>query len=248
MNTAIILCGGFSTRLKPLTNDTPKPFLYMGDKMFIQRQMDILIDQLGLSQFVLSMHYLYDQGIDRLGFTYRGRLIRYVVEKEPLGTGGGIRYALEELQDKNVIVMNGDVIIDANLTNPMELYYSRNADAVITSVYKENCARFGSIEDDGDGRITRFVEKDPNSTSKWINAGIYFLNRDKFMRTTIKGAPFSIETQWFPRVAKMGNSYIYKAKSYWNDVGTLQTWIDAYDYYKIPPDHNYNMAKMYLKF
>ena len=245
IKTAIILCGGFSTRLRPLTSTCPKTFLSLGGRPFIEYQLDKLIT-LGIKNVVLSMYYLYEEGVKILGDAYKELSIKYIIDSDALGTGGAIRNSLENIEDEHVLVMNGDILYNANLEDDINLYNKKKADLVISSVEMTDTSRYGTIDYDITNRITGFYEKDPHNLSHWINAGVYCINKDLYLSTTNPGT-FSIEREWFPKIIDRNKSYICRHDDYWNDVGTLETWILAYHNLDLEPDENYNIAEKIIR-
>ena len=110
---AIILAGGFGTRLQSVVQDRPKPMALVGDRPFLEILMDYLIDQ-GIDGFVLSVGYLHEVVLQHFGDTYRNYPVKYVIEDTPLGTGGAIQLAMKHIQGETALVTNGDSIFKAN--------------------------------------------------------------------------------------------------------------------------------------
>jgi len=197
---AIMLAGGKGTRLRPLTIHTPKPIVPIFERPFLHYQLDLLKQVPEIDEVILSLNYqprrieeIFGDGSDA------GLNIRYVVEPEPLGTAGAVRYAGESLHE-SVVVFNGDVLTNVDLAAVLKLHRDRKAKATIVLTPVDNPTAYGLVETDADGNILRFLEK-PNPdeiTCNTINAGIYILEPDTFDRIP-KGQPWSINGASSPR-------------------------------------------------
>ncbi len=208
MKEAIILAGGFGTRLRSVIQDIPKPMSPVGGKPFLE----FLLKQLSLSGFsrvVLSVGYKHEVISNYFGNVFDAILLDYCVEDTPLGTGGAIAKALEQTSADNVLVVNGDSILLASLEqfyhfhcnqglfspeNPANL--SRTSISIALKAEK-NFDRYGSVALDGN-RIIRFEEK-RYVTEGVFNAGLYWMN--KSVKGYLSGlpAPFSFEKEIFEK-------------------------------------------------
>jgi len=167
--------------------------------------------------------------------------IRYVVEPMPLGTGGAIRYAGDQLTE-SVIVFNGDVLTQVDVNAVLKLHRDRKAKATIVLTPVDNPRAYGLVETDDHGNVSRFLEKpgDSEITCNTINAGIYVLEPDTFDRIP-KDTAWSIERSYFPSLIERGETFVaYVDNGYWIDIGTpakyLQVHRDIMDgRYAAPP-------------
>ena len=219
---AILLAGGMGTRLRPLTLQVPKPVVPVFNRPFLHYQLDRLKRVPEIDEVRLSLNYrpdlieqVFGDGSDA------GIRIRYIVEPEPLGTGGAVRFAGHDLQE-TVVVFNGDVLTQIDLADVIRLHRARKAKATIVLTPVENPSAYGLVETDAHGNVLRFLEKpDPSQiTTDLINAGIYVLEPDTFDRIPA-GEPYSIERGYFPSLVERGETFVaYPYRGYWLDIGT----------------------------
>jgi NDP-sugar pyrophosphorylase family protein len=239
---AILLAGGKGTRLRPLTVHTPKPIVPIFNRPFLYYQLDLLRQVPEIDEAILSLNYqprrieeIFGEG-DGLGLR-----LRYVVEPMPLGTGGAIRYAGDQLTE-SVVVFNGDVLTQVDLGAVLRLHRERRAKATIVLTPVENPRSYGLVETDPDGNIKRFLEKpgEDEITCNTINAGVYVLEPETFERIP-KDTAWSIERSFFPSLVERGETFVaYISDGYWIDIGTpakyLQVHKDIMDgRYSAPP-------------
>ncbi len=239
---AILLAGGKGTRLRPLTVHTPKPIVPIFNRPFLHYQIDQLRQVPEIDEVILSLNYQPRRIEEILGEGEGlGVRIRYVVEPTPLGTGGAVRYAGDQLTE-SVIVFNGDVLTQADVNAVLKLHRERKAKATIVLTPVDNPRAYGLVETDGDGNIQRFLEKpgDNEITCNTINAGIYVLEPDTFDRIP-KETAWSIERSYFPSLIERRETFVaYIDNGYWIDIGTpakyLQVHRDIMDgRYAAPP-------------
>jgi len=227
---ALLLAGGQGTRLRPLTIHTPKPIVPIFDRPFLYYQLDLLRRIPEIDEVILSLNYqplrieeIFGDGRDL------GLRIRYVVEPEPLGTAGAIKYAEQYLSD-TVVVFNGDVLVGIDLASVIRLHRERQARATIVLTPVDDPTAYGLVETEADGRVRRFLEKpDPNEiTCDTINAGIYVLEPDTFDRIPA-GQPWSIERSYFPSLVERGETFMaYVHRGYWIDIGTPAKYMQVH--------------------
>ena len=239
---AILLAGGKGTRLRPLTVHTPKPIVPIFNRPFLYYQLDLLRQVPEIDEAILSLNYqprrieeIFGDG-EGLGIR-----LRYVVEPMPLGTGGAIRYAGDQLTE-SVVVFNGDVLTQVDLGAVLRLHRERKAKATIVLTPVENPRAYGLVETDASSNIQRFLEKpgEDEITCNTINAGIYVLEPETFERIP-KDTAWSIERSFFPSLIERGETFVaYIYDGYWIDIGTpakyLQVHKDIMDgRYSAPP-------------
>jgi mannose-1-phosphate guanylyltransferase len=228
---AILLAGGKGTRLRPLTLHTPKPIVPIFDRPFLQYQIDLLKRVPEIDEVILSLNYqprrieeVFGDGSDL------GIRLSYVVEPQPLGTGGGIRFAAGEHRSDPIVVFNGDVFTSVDLPAVIALHRARKARATIVLTPVPNPAAYGLVETDTDGNILAFVEKPSPDEIRCdtINAGIYVLEPetlDRIPRDTV----FSIERGYFPSLIANGETFVaYTDRGYWIDIGTPEKYRQAH--------------------
>lgn len=230
---ALLLAGGFGTRLRPLTETRPKPLLPVYNRPHISHVFDLL-QRHGIDEAVLLTSYLAET-FDHVVEEARGRGLDLEVnqEQEPLGTAGALRHAEAFVRDDTFLVVNGDVLTDVDVGALIRFHADRRAEATIFLTPVEDPSIYGVVPADPDGRVTAFVEKPAPGTAptNLINAGIYVLEPSVLDRIPA-GEPWSIERATFPElVADGARLYAAALDSYWIDIGTpdkyLQVNLDA---------------------
>jgi len=177
---AIVLAGGFGTRLASVIGDIPKPMARVGSRPFLQYVLDYLRDQM-VESVVLAVSYKWQVIQEYFDLEYRGMELHYSVEDQPLGTGGAIRKALGLITDSDVIVVNGDTLFRVDLGRLMAAHRRGGAQLTIVLKKMDESGRFGSVRVTSDGEITSFEEK-RSARAGWINGGTYVLDRALFER------------------------------------------------------------------
>ena len=227
---AVILAGGLGTRLRPLTIDTPKPIVPLFDRPFLYHQIDLLRQVAEIDEVILSLNYQPDRIKERIGVGDEvGLAIRYMVEPNPLGTGGAIKFACTGI-DESVLVFNGDVLTRIDLQAVVERHYNRKATATIVLTPVSDPGTYGLVETDDQGNVCRFIEKpEPDQIScDTINAGIYVLEPNTFDRIP-DGVPWSLERQYFPTLTERSETFTaYVDPGYWLDIGTIDSYVRAH--------------------
>ena len=218
---AVVLVGGFGTRLRPLTEDIPKPLLPVGQRPIIEHVVRSLAAG-GVTEVVLALGFrpdafsaAYPDG------TCDGVPLRYAVEPEPLDTGGAISFAAREAGiDDTFFVVNGDVLTDLDVRALLAFHREQGAEATIHLTPVEDPSSFGVAALDGEGRVLRFVEKPPRDAapSNMINAGTYVFEPSMIDRVPV-GGKVSIERVVFPAVAAESRLYALCTDDYWIDTG-----------------------------
>lgn len=227
---AILLAGGKGTRLRPLTLHTPKPVVPIFDRAFLHYQIDLLKQVPDIDEVILSLNYQPRKIEEVFGDgTGTGVRLRYVVEPQPLGTGGAIRYAAQGVTD-TIVVFNGDVMTSVDVKAVVDLHRDRQAKATIVLTPVDNPTAYGLVETEADGRVRRFLEK-PNPdeiTCDTINAGIYVLEPDTFDRIP-KDVAYSIERAYFPSLIERKETFVaYVERGYWIDIGTPEKYVQVH--------------------
>lgn len=228
MAVAILLVGGFGTRLMPLTRNTPKPMLTVAGIPVTEHQI-LMAKAAGITEIVLATSYLSDVFTPYFGDGSQwGMKIQYAVEKEPLGTGGAIRNAAQLLHtDQSVVVLNGDVISAHNLAEQIRQHEANGADVTLHLTQVEDARAFGCVPTDSQGRVTAFLEKMENPVTNQINAGCYVFNPQ-----TIESIPLntvvSVERESFPQLVNdHAKIFGYIENAYWLDIGTPKALLKA---------------------
>jgi D-glycero-alpha-D-manno-heptose 1-phosphate guanylyltransferase len=218
LKEAIILAGGFGTRLQSVVNDVPKPMAPINQLPFL----DYIFSYLkfyGIDHVVLSTGYLSEKIVNYYGNQFQGIKISYTTEVDPLGTGGGIRLSMEKCLEENVLVLNGDSFFDVNLYTYGKLHADKLSDCSLALRKVENAARYGTIEYGLGNKVIAFKEKDEQNKPGLINGGVYILNRKVFLDMTESGKPFSIEKDFYEKRLSELMIYGYEYEGYFIDIG-----------------------------
>jgi NDP-sugar pyrophosphorylase family protein len=218
---AVILAGGQGTRLRPLTLARAKPVVPLLNRPFLAYQLALLRAH-GVTDVILACSYRVDDVRAALGDAeHLGVRLRYVVEDEPLGTGGGVRNAAD-LVSGTLFVLNGDILTDPNLTEMRHLHESRGSRTTIYLQPVPDPRQYGLVETEPDGRLRAFREKptaDEEITTNTINAGIYLIDAQLLGRIP-RGRMSSIEREFFPALIADGvPCYGWCPTAYWRDIG-----------------------------
>lgn len=227
---AILLAGGFGTRLRPLTLHTPKPVVPIFDRPFLYHQIQLLKTLPEVDEVILSLNYRPERIEQVIGDgSALGLPVRYMVEPEPLGTGGAIKYAAQSVDD-TLVVFNGDVLTDTDLPAMLRTHRENKARATIVLTAVPNPQAYGLVETDERGQVRRFLEKpEPNQvTCDTINAGLYVLEPETFDRIPSE-TKWSIERQYFPSLVDRGETFMaHLHRGYWIDIGTPEKYLQAH--------------------
>jgi mannose-1-phosphate guanylyltransferase len=228
MAVAILLVGGFGTRLMPLTKNTPKPMLTVAGVPVTEHQI-AMAKAAGISEIVLATSYLSDVFIPYFGDGSKwGIKIKYAVEKEPLGTGGAIRNAAQLLDsNESVVILNGDVLSAHNLGEQIRQHEADDADVTLHLTEVQDARAFGCVPTDSNGRVTAFLEKMENPVTNQINAGCYVFN-PRVVSTIPLNTVVSVERETFPELVASGAKVFgYVENAYWLDIGTPRALLKA---------------------
>ena len=227
---AVVLVGGQGTRLRPLTIHTPKPMLPAAGVPFLTHLL-ARARAAGVDHVVLATSYKAEVFAEHFGDgSALGLRLDFVTEREPLGTGGGIRNVsakLESAPDEPVLVLNGDILSGHDLAAQVRAHRESDAVATLHLVRVPDARAFGSVVTDDDGRVVEFVEKSPQPVTDQINAGTYVFNRG-LIDTIPADRVVSVERETFPALLAGGQQiHAYVDESYWLDVGTPAAFVRA---------------------
>jgi mannose-1-phosphate guanylyltransferase len=223
---ALVLAGGEGTRLRPLTLTTPKPVMPLAGRPFLSFMLDWLARH-GADDVILSCGFMSDAVRRVLGDIYDGMRLRYVVEDEPLGTGGPVRLAYDNgLLDERLLVLNGDVLTDMDLAAELEQHERAGARVTLALVAVDETESYGVVPTDPEGRVEAFLEKTAGDVpTNRINAGAYVLERE-VVEAIPAGRAVSFEREVFPALVGDG-LYGWQAQGYWIDIGAPDRYLEA---------------------
>ena len=224
---AVVLVGGFGTRLRPLTETVKKELLPLVDRPILDHTLDRLVRH-GVREVVMSSPYLEATFEPFIASRHGEPAITWVTEPEPLGTGGAIVHALPALGDEPVFVLNGDILTDLDLGAMLAAHRARGADVSIALQHVEDARPFGLVERDPDGRVRAFREKPADPLPGDVNAGTYLLD-PAVLRSWTADRAISIEREIFPALIGEGSHVAgFLADAYWLDLGTPDKYLQAH--------------------
>ncbi|KAJ4790032.1 Mannose-1-phosphate guanyltransferase [Rhynchospora pubera] len=225
---ALILVGGFGTRLRPLTLSVPKPLVDFGNKPMILHQIEAL-KEVGVTEVVLAINYQPEVMLNFLK-DFENKLdikITCSQETEPLGTAGPLALAREKLihgSGDPFFVLNSDVISEYPFAQLIKFHKSHGGEATIMVTKVDEPSKYGVVVmEEGTGKVERFVEKPKIFVGNKINAGIYLLNPSVLDRIQLK--PTSIEKEVFPKIADERKLYAMVLPGFWMDIGQPRDYI-----------------------
>ncbi len=228
MAQAILLVGGFGTRLMPLTQSVPKPMLPLAGLPVTEHQL-AMARRAGITSLVLATSYLSEVFIPYFGDGSKwGMKLQYAVEDKPLGTGGAIRNAAQWLAtNEPIVVFNGDVLSSHDLTRQIQMHESLKADVTMHLTKVADARAYGCVPVDNHGRVIAFLEKMEKPVADTINAGCYVFN-PRVIDQIPAGQVVSIEREIFPDLVNRGEAiYGLVDESYWIDIGTPSALLRA---------------------
>jgi D-glycero-alpha-D-manno-heptose 1-phosphate guanylyltransferase len=223
MMTAVVLAGGFGTRLRSVVSDRPKVLAPVAGRRFVAYLLDQLADA-GFQQTIVCTGHLGDQVREAFGNRWRKLQLRYSQEPEPLGTAGALRYALDSFPMDEMLVLNGDSFCEVDLRALAELHHSRRAAATIAVTEVPDAGRYGGVKIDAAGAVSSFAEKGTAGPGL-INAGVYALDR-QFVASIPSGIEVSLERDCFPQIIGKG-LYAHRVDGRFLDIGTPDSFAAA---------------------
>ncbi|HZQ28082.1 MAG TPA: sugar phosphate nucleotidyltransferase [Acidimicrobiales bacterium] len=226
---AVIMAGGEGTRLRPLTSNLPKPMMTLANRPMMEHIIRLLRDH-GFEDIVVTVAFM--PNVIRTyfgdGAEFGVRMV-YATEESPLGTAGSVRNAMDEL-DERFLVISGDVLTDIDLSAIVRFHEEKGALATIGLKAMENPLDFGIVITREDGSVERFLEKPTwgQVFSDTINTGIYVLEPEIF-DSIPADRPVDFSGEVFPALLEAGKPLFgYVADGYWEDVGTLDAYVSAH--------------------
>jgi mannose-1-phosphate guanylyltransferase len=225
---ALILAGGFGTRLRPLTYSRPKHLLPIANVPHIDHVFDLL-QRHEVDEVILLTSYLAESfaaPADRAA--QRGLKLEIAHEKEPLGTAGALKNAQSLVGTETFLAFNGDVLTDVDLKEMVNWHKETGAEATLVLTSVEDPSAFGVVPTDSDGRVLGFIEKPApdEAPTNLINAGVYVLE-PRILDRIPAGRIFSAEHELFPAVVTDGAMYARGSDAYWMDIGTPEKYLQA---------------------
>lgn len=211
---AIILAGGFGTRLRQVVADVPKPMAPIATRPFLEILLSSLAGK-GFRRVILSLGFMAEKISDHFGSRFAGLELVYVVEDVPLGTGGAVRLAMQACTQDHVFVFNGDTYLDLEAAQ-IEEQWQVNKRSIVVGRQVPDTSRYGRLVVDGK-RISGFAEKGISGPGL-INAGCYVLARDALGLFPLR-QPFSIETDYLVPGVALGALDVFVTEGVFIDIG-----------------------------
>ena len=224
---AIILAGGFGTRLKHIVADVPKPMAPVNDRPFLEYVMEYLLRE-NVTKVIMATGYKEEVIRSYFGDLFHGMQLIYSNEETPLGTGGAIKKAMELCSEDNVFVINGDTFFDVHLSEMMNFHLKKKSDATVAAKKMYHYSRYGTLICK-DEIICEFMEKSPTDEGL-INGGIYIVNKSVFKG--IKEECFSIEADIFESKHNDIRISAFMCEGYFIDIGVPEDYYKAQEVFK----------------
>ncbi|HOG19446.1 MAG TPA: nucleotidyltransferase family protein [Salinivirgaceae bacterium] len=225
---AIILAGGFGTRLQSVISDVPKPMAPVGDKPFLYYILKY-INSFGLNRVVLSVGYRHETIIEYFGKKFENLELVYAIENQPLGTGGAVKFSSNSIKSDSFFLLNGDSFFKSDLRELANFHKQNKAKITLSLKELKNFDRYGSVETDKSGLVTQFQEKQ-FCKSGLINTGVYVVDKD--IVNSVSAEKFSFEKDVLEKEVKNKTVYGTVSDGYFIDIGIPE------DYEKAQSDVN----------
>lgn len=224
---AVVLVGGFGTRLRPLTETVKKELLPLVDRPILDHILDRLVLH-GVHEVVMSSPYLGEAFHPFIEARHGDPKITWITESEALGTGGAIVNALDPVGPEPFFAMNGDILTDLDLTRMLASHRRNRASVTIALHRVEDARPFGLVATSEDGRVVEFREKPDEPIQGDVNAGTYLID-PAVLRSWSADREISIEREVFPKVIQAGHPvYAFLDDAYWMDLGTPEKYLQAH--------------------
>lgn len=212
---AVVLAGGFGTRLAHIVKDVPKPMAPVAGRPFLEYVLDYLSGQ-GVSSVILATGYMHEKIACHFKDDFKGVKLLYSIEESPLGTGGAIKKALTLCSDRYVFIINGDTFFDVNLQEMYRATKKSGTDITIAIKQMKDFDRYGTVKFDDNDIIISFAEK-KYCTEGWINGGVYCIKKDAL--EMISDEKFSFENDYLENENIHKKIGCIKQNGYFIDIG-----------------------------
>ncbi|RLA73197.1 MAG: mannose-1-phosphate guanyltransferase [Epsilonproteobacteria bacterium] len=228
---AVVMAGGFGTRIQPLTNSRPKPMLPIMNRPMMENTMLTLRD-LGIKEFIILLYFkpeiIQEYFGDGSAF---GIKITYVIPNDDYGTAGAVKLAQEHIGDENFIIISGDLVTDFDFQKIFDYHKTKKSKLTITLTSVENPLEFGVVIANDEGKIEKFLEKPSwgEVFSDTINTGIYIIEPE-ILDYIPRGDNFDFAKDLFPLLMREGVELIAgHADGYWRDVGNPDSYREVHE-------------------
>ena len=224
LHECVILVGGQGTRLRSVVQDIPKPMADINGKPFLEYLLSFLNAQ-GCKHVVLSVGYKHEIIENYFGNQYLNLKIDYAVEKEPLGTGGGIKNSIGYISQDDFFLLNGDSFFDVNLAELAEFHVLRKSLVTLSVKEMHHVDRYGTLSIE-DSKIVSFNEKQPIEKG-FINTGVYVVSKQVFENLPNQQEKFSFEKDILEANISKLPFYAFQSDGYFIDIGIPEDYKKA---------------------
>jgi len=226
---AIILAGGFGTRLQKVVSELPKPMAPINGRPFLEYQLNYLSNY-GIKRVIFSVGYLSETISDYFGNNFNGIEIDYAYEENPLGTGGGILNAFHKRETDEVLVLNGDTLFEIDINDFYQQHSESKSLFSLALRELDSVDRYGSVITK-DSIINKFAEKGEFKGKGVINGGVYIINKEFFEKANLP-MKFSMEKDVFEKLLTDFDFYGFPFSNYFLDIGIPEDYNRAQDEFK----------------
>ncbi|MCH9633627.1 MAG: D-glycero-alpha-D-manno-heptose 1-phosphate guanylyltransferase [Chlamydiae bacterium] len=229
----LILAGGLGTRLKSVVQNLPKPMAPVQNRPFLEYLLDFWIDQKATA-FYLSTCHLAEKIESHFSKSYRGCSIEQIKEPEPLGTGGGLLYALNKIGlNEDIVVVNGDTFFEIDFERMKAFHKEKKARLTMGLREVQLNNRYSGIELDDTQKVCMLAQRKTDSKHLLINAGVYILNPRWLLEQGFQvGGKYSLEDELFPLLIKKEAVYGFVSKGKFIDIGIPEDYEKAQQFFK----------------
>lgn len=216
---AVILTGGQGLRLRPLTDDRPKAMVPVNGRTIAEIQLEWLKKNAELELVTFACGYRWERLKQHFGSNYQGTPIEYVIEEQPLGTGGAIKNAILSLneRDDDILVINGDVITHFSLSRMIEFH--RASQTMVSMLLVPYRSPFGVVRINKLRMVRKFEEK-PEFPDVWINGGVYLMQTKRIEHFLPDRG--DVERETFPKLVQYGEVAAYPYYGFWRVLDTIK--------------------------
>lgn len=218
MTVAVVLAGGFGTRLRAAVSDVPKPMAPVRGKPFLEFLLDYWIEQ-GVRHFVMSVGYKHDLIQSHFGASYQDVPIDYRVEDEPMGTGGALLCSAASL-DQSFLLLNGDTFFAVTMKELIALHELKKSCYTMCAFESSDLKRYTPLHLGDNDNIVSLTAPNKNERRAWVNGGVAMIHPDMLRMPAPVKRPMSVETDWLPQLLATGmRAHVMRCTGAFIDIG-----------------------------
>lgn len=230
----IILAGGLGTRLRKVIGETPKPMAAVAGRPFLEHVLNYL-RRFNFEHVILSVGYRWESIQSHFGDSFQGIKISYAIEKQPLGTGGAIKFAMEKCKGNQVMVLNGDTFFEVNLNDFYNSHNDSSADVSLVLRKVNQPDRYGTVSLNESHKVLQFIEKRKGLVTGLINGGVYLICRRAFESFKLP-TKFSVEEEFFAIHLHSLKIQGFISDGYFIDIGVPKDYAKANEKFRLLTD------------